>query len=158
MARFTAVAVAMLVVLAAGVWLFWYGVGLAVIPAEAQTRMRMFRLAEGVLAFAEAKDRLPVSLSELGPDPVDGKGYATTDLWGRAIGMEISEEGFLVLVSLGEDGRVGGVGAGEDIEERWRLRDARSGGWLPQPVRVYDVGGGLRGSTTRSTTMPTMGP
>lgn len=162
MARFTAVAVAMLVVLAAGVWLFWYGVGLVMVPAGGQTELRMGRLGGAVLEFARKNDRLPGVLGELGVDPVDGKPFILTDVWGGAILYEVvgaGGEGIVRLTSLGADGKVGGEGEARDLVWERAMRDPRggSGGWVAVPMEVEEwrrVKMRAAGVTTGPTTVP----
>ncbi|MFN4241629.1 MAG: hypothetical protein ACK4PI_00160 [Tepidisphaerales bacterium] len=104
MARFTAVAIAMLLVLTAIVWAAWYFAGLARLDPATVTRLRLSRLAEASYAYADRHGELPSYLADLGPDPVDGKPYSTADGWGRPVLYRRFTPAAAELRSFGPDG------------------------------------------------------
>lgn len=116
MARFSAVAIAMLLVLGAGVWVVWYVAGLAKLDEVAVTRLRMERLSVAVRQYVADHGAMPGGWGDLGPDPTDGKAYTVADGWGREIRLEVGAGGEWVLRSLGADGVEGG-GAGGEVED-----------------------------------------
>lgn len=104
MARFTAVAIAMLLVLTAIVWAAWYFAGLAQLDPATVTRLRLNRLADAAHAYADRHGEFPSSLADLGPDPLDGKPFTTTDGWGRPVLYRRFTPAAAELRSPGPDG------------------------------------------------------
>lgn len=95
----------MLLVLAAIVWAAWYFAGLAGLDPATITRLRLNRLADAAAAYAARHGQLPGDLDDLGPDPLDGKPFTTTDGWGRPILYRRLSPEDAELRSAGPDGQ-----------------------------------------------------
>lgn len=112
--RFRAVLAALcaLVVLAA-VWLFMVLLA-EPIPPVAMTRTRIRLMEHRVREYAAKYHRLPASLTDL-PELEENRDSSTSDGWGRPIEYVVKDR-TATLLSLGEDGQLGGTGEASDIQ------------------------------------------
>ena len=84
---------------------------------ESFSRMRMFLALHR--RFPESLDDLPKR---------EGHANRTADGWGRPLMYRIEGSNYITLLSLGEDGRVGGTGVDADIRKTYRTKSP-DGSW-----------------------------
>lgn len=94
------------------------------VPPKALTRTSLILTERRIRTYADEHHRLPGSLSDL-PSPERDRDNSLLDGWGRPIRYTCQGH-TATLLSLGRDGRAGGLGQDADIETRFAVPVAAS--------------------------------
>jgi hypothetical protein len=104
-------------ILAVFLGLNWFVVAATTfIPPRELTRAAMAVLEQRVRLALDRKLEIPDNLNDL--PTIENKGARTTDAWGRPIVLDFNGNE-VTLISLGKDGRPGGVSEDTDIIHRF---------------------------------------
>jgi hypothetical protein len=109
-------------------WAISYFESTATQQVETTTAMAVDEMR--IYEYTQIHGALPKSLAEL-PRPHD-EIDATKDGWGKPIIYIIGKNDFVILVSLGADGKPGGSGDAADIIQSFQTKDAK-GNWIQNP-------------------------
>ena len=110
-------------------------------PRQSMTAGILERTGEAISAFRKKHGRLPAALEELGglPDAQAGEYMETIDGWDRPLVYGVEGDGY-TLVSLGRDGRPGGIGLDYDLGGAGRPLPPASFPTLAQFLFEMDTG------------------
>jgi len=94
------------------------------IPADVDTRSRLFFWAVQIHDYVELNGKIPGKLSSI--PKREGYDNSVKDGWGRALLYSHDEDGTITITSYGKDGKPGGKGDNEDMSVSYNPFDGES--------------------------------
>lgn len=107
------------------------------ITPHEMTRTAMTETFVRINIYAETNKAVPPSLDVL--PKRDGYANQTADGWNRPLQYRVTQDGIIILTSLGADGKPGGDGDNTDISMSYHSKRADGSLWVGSPMWIVET-------------------